>query len=1209
MDKESLELQKAKALLEKVQGAPLPMAERCQQAVALAGMLMREALSLQTEKEKRSYEQLAAMLQDPSGREFTTRVLDQCFRSKNAHKIANQACFLIDLYGIPRYLSRWKRLQLRLFHQFAKKSPALFVSFLKRAVHKETATVVFSTAPALLRKHLLQRRKEGVRTNLNHLGEAILGEEEAQNRLEQYLSDLANPFIECISIKISTIFSQINPLAKDATLAVLKARLRQLYRAAGQNLYERPDGTHVPKLVNLDMEEYRDLDLTVAAFQDLLDESEFLSFSAGIVLQSYLPDSYKIQRRLTLWARERCSRGGAPIRLRLVKGANGAMERVDAALHDWPQAPYEHKWETDANFKRMLLFGTASSNAEAVHLGIGSHNLFDIAFAMILREENQIGNLLQFEMLEGMASHIRRAVQKISPNMLLYCPIASVDEFQNAVAYLMRRLDENTAKENFLSGLFDLSPGSLEWEKQASIFVESCLRVADEALRSTRRRTQNRFVIPPSNPSNKPFSNEPDSDWSLPINQEWVLQLLQEWSTKKFFHIPLLIAGKELFSQSRARHEDPSHPGHPRYEYSRADSVHLEEGLSSAVAAQSLWEKRSFRERSRLLAEAAQQMRSHRGELIGAMAADTGKIVAEADLEVSEAIDFAEYYRKNLEELHTLEDLEWSPKGVVLVAPPWNFPCSIPAGCITAALVTGNCVLFKPAPEAVWIGWELAQLFWRAGVPKDVLQFIPCADTPEGTQLVCDPRISSIALTGATSTAKHFIELRPDVNLIAETGGKNSIIVTASADRDLAIKDIIHSAFSHAGQKCSACSLLICEAEVYDDLRFRRQLCDAASSLKVGTPWDPGTRLNPLICPPSPTLLRALTTLDAGEEWLLQPRQDLENPHLWTPGIKLGVKEGSFMHQTELFGPVLSMMRAETLTHALQLANGTPYGLTAGIHTLDQREQQLWLKEMEAGNSYINRGITGAVVQRQPFGGCKASSFGFGSKAGGPNYIMQYMKASQQALPKFHTLIEPPAPLSLITAYLRGKISNQRQAEWDASLQSYLFFWRYYFSQPQDPSQILGQDNIFRYKPRQHLCFRSEEKEDLLDLLRAAAAAIICGVSLDISSQLPLPLKLPRIRFIHESIEQFTQRIKGGTFSRVRSFQILPKTTLHVAASLNVYAYEAPILANGRIELLHYLQETSESINIHRYGYLGLSAQRSNPSQCSSCSCGEGACQ
>ena len=293
---------------------------------------------------------------------------------------------------------------------------------------------------------------------------------------------------------------------------------------------------------------------------------------------------------------------------------------------------------------------------------------------------------------------------------------------------------------------------------------------------------------------------------------------------------------------------------------------------------------------------------------------DGGKIISEADHEVSKAIDYAEYYRHQIVRMHQMKDIRWEPKGTVLVVSPWNFPCSIPAGGVLAALVAGNCVLLKPASNAVLVAWNVINALWDAGIPKEVLQFIPCDRELANDRLIIDSRIKTIIFTGSTASARQFLQMRPGLDLAGETSGKNSIIITAMADRDLAIQELIQSAFSHNGQKCSSASLAILEAEVYDDPGFRHQLKEAAASLKVGPAWDLSSQISPLILAPGDVLKRGLTSLEENEEWLLEPKQDAENPHLWSPGIKLGVQPGGFTHQTELFGPLLGLMRAESLS-------------------------------------------------------------------------------------------------------------------------------------------------------------------------------------------------------------------------------------------------------------------------------------------------------
>lgn len=1182
-------LDEAIEILDNVKGKPLALAERKRMAIELAVLMMHEASRSMTASEKTIQEQLMRLMRDSLGKAFTTAMTDECFRSSSNKRAADQMIYLLERLGIPQYLDWVKWSELYLFKALGLSLAQFLVPMARRVLRKETKKVILPGEPALLAKHLKERKAEGVRQNLNHLGEAILSEAEAKKRLHTYLEDLKNSDIDYMSVKISTIFSQINLVAFEHTVDAIAEKLKKLYRAGMSS------DPH--KFVNLDMEEYRDLHLTVAAFRKVLDEHDFNSYSAGIVLQSYLPDSHFFQKELTEWAKKRVKNGGAPIKMRIVKGANLGMEQVEASLKGWPQAPYTQKVEVDANFKRMVMYGCVPENARAVRLGIASHNLFDIAFAMLLRLENQVESYTGFEMLEGMADPIRRVVQKLTGDMLLYCPIATQEEFQHAIAYLIRRLDENTGAENFLRHVFGLKPGTDAWESQTSLFSESCDEI--DAIPLQPRRTQNRQVSPPPHDSKLPFENEPDTDFSLPQNRKWAEEIARHWKNYKEKSIPLVIGGREIHDNEEGIGHSPNtetFPGgstthvKPLYIYTKAYKHHLDAALKCAKEHETSWSSTGVEHRSLLLARIAQILRERRGELIGAMMIDGAKIISEADPEVSEAIDFAEYYRRQMEKMSLMKDIRWRSKGTVLVASPWNFPCAIPAGGMLAALVTGNCVLFKPSSETILVAWHLVNAFWDAGVPKEVLQFVPCSGDGVGSDLIRDSRVNCVILTGGTETAKKFLKMRPNLNLAAETGGKNSMIITALSDRDLAIKDLIHSAFSNSGQKCSAASLAILEAEVYDDPHFLSQLRDAAASLTVGPSWELAAKIGPLIHEPRGVLKRGLTTLEEGEKWLLEPKQDPHNSCLWSPGIKLGVRPGSFTHMTELFGPVLGLMRADHLPHAIELAGAVPYGLTAGLQSLDEREQLKWINEIEAGNLYVNRGTTGAIVRRQPFGGCKASSIGGGSKAGGPNYLREFMHAEQEGLPQEKYSVNEA--VNNLTNFLdRLDLTAEQLGIWTASCANYAYWWRR-MKQDRDPSKIVGQDNFFRYLPRKKIALRLEKKSNLLDVLRVCAAVFTCGAQMEISCPFGehynwLEL-VPTLPVIEENEEQFLSRLESGKIGRVRLIEPASEAILKAAASSATHVIDDPVLTNGRLELLHYLREAAVSIDYHRYGNLGL---------------------
>lgn len=340
--------------------------------------------------------------------------------------------------------------------------------------------------------------------------------------------------------------------------------------------------------------------------------------------------------------------------------------------------------------------------------------------------------------------------------------------------------------------------------------------------------------------------------------------------------------------------------------------------------------------------DAAHEFRKSRADLIGVAAAEVGKVFAETDVEVSEAIDFLNFYPYSVEKIKELKGIKIDSKGVGLVVSPWNFPIAIPAGGIAASLAAGNTVILKPSSDAILCGYKLCQCFWDAGVSKNTLQFAPCDGKSAGEHLVANSDVDFVIFTGGESTAQNMIKTRPDIHISAETGGKDATIVTALADRDQAIKNAIASAFNNSGQKCSATSLLVLEKELYEDKNFKKMLVDAAASINVGSVWDLENRIGTLSNTPSGKLEKALSYLDEGEEWALEPSYADENPYMLKPSIRYGTKKGDYCHINELFGPVLSVVKAENLEDAIDIVNSTGYGLTSGIESLDEREQEIF---------------------------------------------------------------------------------------------------------------------------------------------------------------------------------------------------------------------------------------------------------------------------
>ena len=642
------------------------------------------------------------------------------------------------------------------------------------------------------------------------------------------------------------------------------------------------------------------------------------------------------------------------------------------------------------------------------------------------------------------------------------------------------------------------------------------------------------------------FVNEPDTDFSLAGNRQWIDDVM----AKPFscVDIPLVIDGIVRPSAVTRSVSDPSDPASIVCVWHPAGIADVDDAVRSATAAAAAWATRSTAERRGVLGTIARELAQARGDLLVAMSRETAKTIAEGDVEVSEAIDFARYYGEATRILDTLAAEGVRARGgrVIVVASPWNFPVSIPAGGVLAALAAGHGVILKPAPEAVLTAWVLATACWAAGVPRNLLQFLPCDDDEAGLRLVGHPGIRSVILTGSYDTARLFLDRFPRLSLQAETSGKNAIVVSATADLDLAISDLVRSAFGHAGQKCSAASLAIVEASLSDSAAFRRRLADAVRSLRVGPAGELATDVPPLIRPPSGALARALLTLEEGEEWLVEPRQIGANPRLWSPGVKVGVRPGSWSHTAEWFGPVLALMRADTLDAAIALQNSTGYGLTGGICSLDPDEISDWSERVEVGNAYVNRTITGAIVGRQPFGGWKKSSVGPTVKAGGPNYVLSLCDwvAGDGTAPPMETV------------------------------------WARDFAAPADPTGLRAERNILRYRPLPEVvtvrCALEESGEALRYALSAAAVA---GVSVEVSvAELVAGAKSG------EDDDALCARIDRGDVERLRVLGACSTAVLDAAHRAGVPVDRSPVVRHPRLELLRWVREQSVSETMHRHG-------------------------
>ncbi|MEW2006071.1 proline dehydrogenase family protein [Microbacterium sp. NPDC079208] len=1195
------------------------------QAVELARRWVIEAAAADVDP---AAERLAGVLRDANGLPFTLGFVDGVMRPESLTAAAAQLRRIAPI--VPEFLPWYLRSAVRLGGGVAPVLPTPVVPIARRALREMVGHLVVDARPTKLGPAIEKLRESGSRLNLNLLGEAVLGEAEAQRRLDGIHELIRRPDVDYVSVKVSAIVSRISMWGFDEVVERVVDRLLPLYVTAAE------DGT----FINLDMEEYRDLDLTIAVFTRILEDPRLTGLEAGIVLQAYLPDALPALQELTAWAQDRVIHGGARIKVRLVKGANLAMEHVEATLHGWTPAPYDTKLDTDANYLRCLDWALQPEHTTSVRIGVAGHNLFGIAHAWLLAGERGVRDAVEFEMLLGMAQGQVQAVSREVGPVLLYVPVVAPAEFDVAISYLVRRLEENASSENFLSAAFHLHDDESLFAREAERFLDALDRAGDPALGLGPRRTQDRLA--PVHESVRPapvgpvaeadltnavlgivrgsddtdtgayletavyaarergedtggapgFVNTADTDLALPANREWAAGIRARLADST--------VGRDVLDVARVDDAD--------------DLGRIVRGVQGAAAA---WGSRPAAERAEVLLRAAAALESRRGELIEVAAAETGKVFAEADVEVSEAVDFARYYAATCRELDAISGAVFVPARVTVVAPPWNFPLAIPAGGVLAALAAGSGVVLKPAPQARRCAAVLVAALWEGGVPREALALVDIEEGDLGRALITDEAVDRVILTGSWETAALFRSWRPDLPLLAETSGKNAMIITPSADLDLAVADLVKSAFGHAGQKCSAASLAILVGPVGRSQRFARQLADAVRSLRVGWPSDPLAEVGPVIEKPEGKLAWALSELEGDERWLIEPALDPADDgsgRLWRPGVRVGVQSSSRFHTEEFFGPVLGIMHAPTLAKAVDLQNAVAYGLTAGLHTQDPDDLAFWLDRVQAGNLYVNRGTTGAIVQRQPFGGWKRSSVGAGAKPGGPNHLI--------GLGTWRAQHGSPASSTLHLRGLDSRITGLIEAaqpslpfesfEWlRRSALSDALAWDREFGRVRDVSRLEIERNLFRYRPVP-VEIRATEDAALHDLLRVVIAGVRAGAGFVVSTPVGLPAgvrhalgDLDAVVFL-ETEDEWLQRMQataGEGSSGDAEGPVLPRhervrlvggresvAALHAALAVatggdpDLAVYDAEVTAAARIELLPFVHEQSVSITAHRYG-------------------------
>jgi RHH-type proline utilization regulon transcriptional repressor/proline dehydrogenase/delta 1-pyrroline-5-carboxylate dehydrogenase len=869
----------------------------------------------------------------------------------------------------------------------------------RRGVRRMARQFIAGSTPGRAVRRLAGLWEQGEAATVDLLGEKVISDREADRytarlvELTQLLIDEAEgwpprdvlerdawgrlPRVN-VSVKPTALSPRFGPLDADAGLNDAIERLQPVLSLA------RSRGA----TVHLDTEHDDVKDLTHALLRRVGEM--YPDLQLGCVVQAYRTDAFDDLRDVVSWSRDALA---VPLQVRLVKGAYWDQERIVAGAAGWPVPVFEHKDETDANYERCTRF--LVDCVGDVRPAIASHNLRSLAYAIAsARAAGLDDGALEYQLLYGMAEPVHAALIRMGLRVRVYAPVG---DLVPGMGYLVRRLLENTSNESFVRQSF--VEGRVLDDLVAPPAIDEVSLPAAQLAPSAR---------PPTDPQAPgPFTNEPHAELRRRGPRTQLTHAVQSYRDTPSLLAPVLVDGQARSTSGELVSADPGRPSRVVCRSGAATPADADDAVAVALHAWPEWRDTPWRERAAVLFRAGAILRDRRSELVALEVFEAGKPIPEADADVCEAIDFCEYYGRQAWRLGAGSPIEqapgernayrYEPRGIGLVISPWNFPLAIPTGMVTAALVTGNAVLFKPAEQTPGIALRLVEALHEAGLPPGVLAYLPGVGEDVGAHLVEHPAVSFVVFTGSKAVGLGIVERgavhragqRHVKRVIAEMGGKNAVLVDADADLDVTVPAIVHSAFAYAGQKCSAASRAIALAPVFDE--FVDRLVGASAVVPIGHAAELRTVCGPLIDGEAQARVRRYRAIAHEEGDVLLERDDHPDEG-WYVGPTVAVTDGPRRRiaSEEIFGPLLTVMRADDWDHALALANDTDYALTGGVFSRSPTRIAHAVHTMRAGNVYVNRGITGALVGRQPFGGYGLS--GVGSKAGGPDYLLQFVE-------------------------------------------------------------------------------------------------------------------------------------------------------------------------------------------------------------------------
>ncbi len=1085
-----------------------------------------------------------AMAADHQGRALLLHLIDLIPRATDHPRAARLFHHLIATQGIPQCLSRGDRFAFRFAKAFARMAPPLVMPMVRRRLRRICAPLFLEDTPSSLHGQIDHWRRADIGVCVALPGETAGSDEQTEYARRTLLRLLGDSVVRHVSFKLSELHPHLKAAALDSQASSLRDSLAEILRAAAANPFQDPSGHTHPRYVTLDASTPAEWQAAFAALRHCLEIDEFQHHAnTAVTLPASGENAIASLHEFTTWAAERAASGCPPVTLRLLCGTTERHPR---------------------ELGRLVASALDPDHAPALRLRIASSNPLEIAFAHEIAAGLETKEQIEFDVPLGITPPIQLPLAAEKAAVWLHAPLAHSNLTAPSPPLAFSRLAAFTEPGGLSSA--PPTPGSPAWQQSASAFLEA---IAEEIKQTKHTEEAGRGS------GDHPPPHEGLTDWSIAANREWIEACKQASLNADPPTIPVVVCGEATLSGDAVfSYADPGRPGTHAFYLTLANEVQVADALRHAGLHQPQWANTPTDTKAAITDQTATLIAGQRGPLITAMISDAGRTATEADAEVADAIHVARRYAEmTRENARDLADLAADPLGTVVVVPSRKLPLAEPLASTLAALLAGNAVILKPPPESALTSWHMAGLLWEAGIPRDILQFTPAPDRHIGSKLIVSREVAAVALTGSRTTTAQFKKWSPSLRLHASGTGGGSMLITGSAHIDQAIADLIQAAFSQGGQTGGAVFHAIVDSSLYQNQDFLRRLAGAASSLPTGSAWDAATVVTPLPRDPQRAFEKAGQLAENHRGWLLEPRMIRGNPKLWTPGIRFCAGLEDPVIPPTASAPLLGLIEARSLEEGIAIQNDPSLGVVAALHSLDQRDIDVWLEKIEAAAVFVNRRPTSHDIHRQFSVGWKHPPAAAAANLPGPDDLATFARWEQAAIPQ--TKHRPGDHLLHILEYaghwLKSGVENEIIA---AAAASYQYHWDHLFSAPPKPDP---KGRLVRYRPL--------PDGVLIRFVSTPEASSLCGIliaSLVTDTPVETSLAAPSafadalgMDTIVESNETLAARIAGGSLraDRLRAPMGAPFAIYRAAAEAGIPVSEAPIVANGRIELLQYLRQ------------------------------------